>query len=229
MIHRGRTLVLGIGAALCLAGMVLLLATPVRADDGCKFPATGQTTPYPAERGSATFVMVPDDGTVQAGKTLNYKDNGDGTITDKVTGLMWEKKSNDSTGILHDVNNAYPWSDSSSVTIWDCLDDVNAEGGKGFANHRDWRIPNVRELQSIVDYEIPFPGPTVASAFNTNCGGNTVFTGSCTAASAYWSSSTFAGLPTNAWYVYFYFGFVNSVDKSLPLSVRAVRGGCSVD
>jgi len=33
-----------------------------------------------------------------------------------------------------------------------------------FTNHCDWRIPNVKELQSIVDYEIPFPGPTVNAA-----------------------------------------------------------------
>ncbi len=200
-------------------------------DPGCQFPATGQTTAYPADKNGNPGAVVPDDGTVQAGKTLNYKDNGDGTITDKVTGLMWEKKSDD--GGLHDKDNAYPWSSSGTDTIWDWLDDVNAEGGKGFARHRDWRIPNVRELQSIVDYEIASPGPTVASAFNTNCiNGSTVFTGSCTAAAVYWSSSTYVGNSVLAWVVDFTGGSVlngDLVGKNNARRVRAVRGGCSVN
>ena len=168
--------------------------------------------------------MVPDDGTVQAGKTLQYHDNGDGTITDKVTGLMWEKKSDD--GGLHDQDTTYPWKSTITDTIWDWLDDVNAEGGKGFARHRDWRIPNVKELQSIVDYENS--APAVASAFNTGCGGNSVFTGSCTAASVYWSSSTFAGVSAFSWAVGFNFGLVVAGDKSSAAHVRAVRGGCGL-
>ncbi len=242
--HRRRTLVLGIGAALCLAGMVLLLTSPGEAagsvgvnapgvqigvnnrDPKCQFPATGQTTAYPADKQGNAGAVVPDDGTVEAGQTLHYKDNGDGTITDKVTGLMWEKKSDDGD-LLHDKDNTYPWTNFLFDTIWDWLDDVNAEGGTGFARHRDWRIPNVKELQSIIDYE-NF-SPAVASAFNTNCGGNTVFTGSCTAASNYWSSSTFANDSGGAWGVVFYNGYVDTDDKSNPRHVRAVRGGCSVN
>ncbi len=54
---------------------------------------TGQTTSYGA--GS--------DGALQAGLSKSYTDNGDGTITDNVTGLMWEKKSDD--GSIHDKDN----------------------------------------------------------------------------------------------------------------------------
>lgn len=121
-----------------------------------QFPATGQTTAYTADKndGIDGAVAVPDDGTVQAGTTLNYQDNGDGTITDLNTGLMWEKK--DDTGGLHQWDNTYVWSgDGSQETIWDWLDDINAEGGTGFAGHSDWRIPNVKELQSIVNYQNP--------------------------------------------------------------------------
>jgi hypothetical protein len=45
---------------------------------------------------------------------------------------------------------------------------------------RDWRLPNVKELQSIVNYEV-FE-PAVSPAFDTDCPGATVLTGSCTAA-----------------------------------------------
>ncbi|MBI4574406.1 MAG: hypothetical protein HY713_14105 [candidate division NC10 bacterium] len=119
--HRERRLVLGIGAALCLAGLLLLLTTRVEA--GCDFPASGQTTAYTADKNGNPGAAVPDDGTVQAGKALRYEDKGKGWVRDKVTRLIWEKKSDD--GGLHDKDNAYPWSSDSTDTIWDWLDDVN--------------------------------------------------------------------------------------------------------
>ena len=58
------------------------------------FPASGQTTAY----------GPGSDGDVQAGATLSYTDNGDGTMTDNNTGLMWEKK--DDAGGIHDMDNS---------------------------------------------------------------------------------------------------------------------------
>src|SRR5947208_7068323 len=43
----------------------------------------------------------------------HYLDNGDGTVTDNPTGLMWEKKSASGTGDIHDVSNTYTWSAAS--------------------------------------------------------------------------------------------------------------------
>ena len=103
-----------------------------------------------------------------------------------------------------------------------------------FAGHCDWRVPNVRELQSIVDYEIPYPGPTVAAVFHnaagcTGCTDVTRASCSCTASSPttfYWSSTTFRFTPGYAWGVYFDSGFVhNRAPKDVPSYVRAVRGG----
>jgi hypothetical protein len=50
----------------------------------CTFPASGQTIAYMANLQGfpATPEAVPDDGTIEAGATLAYTDNGDGTITD---------------------------------------------------------------------------------------------------------------------------------------------------
>jgi hypothetical protein len=190
-----------------------------------QFPATGQTTAYQADKNDGIVgpVAVPDDGVVQAGATLSYTDNGDGTITDNNTGLMWEKKSDD--GGLHDKDNVYRWSgNGAQETIWDWLEDINAEGGTGFAGHNDWRIPNLKELQSIVNYE-NF-NPAVSAAFDTGCVAScTVLTCSCTVASLYWSSTSRAFSPSGAWFVAFNGGFVNAGDKSVGLFVRAVRGG----
>jgi hypothetical protein len=62
----------------------------------CRLPATGQTTSY----GGPNIPFSLSDGDVQAGAALSYTDNGDGTVTDNNTGLMWEKK--DDSGGIHD-------------------------------------------------------------------------------------------------------------------------------
>lgn len=178
-----------------------------------QFPASGQTTVHRAG----------DDGAIQAGATLSYTDNGDGTITDNNTGLEWEKKSddeafndNDNTTFPHDKDNAYTWNNAFAVHVAG-LNTAN------FAGFNDWRLPNVKELQSIVNYEVF--NPSVSTAFNTTCAGATVLTGSCTAASGYWSSTTFANGPGLAWGVNFFDGFLDGVDEFDNLRVRAVRGG----
>ena len=84
----------------------------------------------------------------------------------------------------------------------------------------------MKELQSIVNYEIPYPGPVVSSAFNNNCIPNcSVVACSCTAADGYWSSTALAGGPYDAWYVFFGGGLVYAYTKASPYDVRGVRGG----
>jgi len=94
----------------------------------------------------ATFIPCAGtghDGDTRAGVPLAYVDNGDGTITDADTGLMWEKQSN-GDGSIHDVNNTYTWDAVFSVH-------VGTLNSTGFAGHTDWRVPNVKELTSIVN------------------------------------------------------------------------------
>jgi hypothetical protein len=188
-----------------------------------RFPASGQTTSY----------GPGSDGDVKAGAALSYIDNGDGTITDLNTGLMWEKK--DAAGGIHDQGNRYTWGMASQpyamngTMVTEFLATLNR--APCFAGHCDWRIPNVKELQSIVDYEIPYPGPAVDATFNTNCFAGCTVNGdggpmcSCTASDGYWSSTTFRLDPVIAWGVNFMNGYVSGHGKSLTLAVRAVRGG----
>jgi Protein of unknown function (DUF1566) len=192
---------------------------------GHDLPASGQLTAYPSETNDGIVgpVAVPDDGTLRFGAPLRYADNGDGTISDLVTGLMWEKKSDD--GGLHDQDDIYVWSSENGLqeTIWDWLADVNAEGGTGFAGHSDWRIPNVRELASIVDYEQA--DPAVDPIFATGCApGCTTATCSCTSSFHYWTSTTQAETPLFAWVVVFGTGSVDPDQKISFRYVRAVRG-----
>lgn len=67
----------------------------------------------------------------------SFTDNGDGTITDSATGLMWMQ---DDTGEAVDWENAL----------------LTAENAT-YGGYSDWRLPNVKELQSIVDYSGNFP------------------------------------------------------------------------
>jgi Protein of unknown function (DUF1566) len=215
-----------------------------------QFPATGQTTVY----------AVGDDGYYKAGAPLKYKNNGNGTITDRNTGLMWEVKDNTGSGRdLHDLANYYPWSglcqdgstpcgttaDCNAVTGTPLCSATDGQGtdytifqwvaqlnAQKFAGHNDWRIPNVKELQSIVDYGTD--SPAVAAAFNTSCSAScTVTTCSCTQSEFYWSATTDVRpeLPITpgtacAWGVLFDDGSVDGVPKTgNGRSVRAVRGG----
>src|SRR5262245_60214271 len=121
-------------------------------------------------------------------------------------------------GSIHDWDNVYSWADAFAVHI------AGLNAGAGFAGHTDWRLPNVKELQSIVNYQ-NF-NPAVSPAFNTGCVAScTVLTCSCTATNIYRSYTTEAGFSSAAWCVGFPDGSVFSLVKSISLRVRAVRGG----
>lgn len=184
---------------LCAAGAVVL--------------KTGQTASY----GAGT------DGAVQAGAERSFTDNGDGTVTDNTTGLMWEKK--DRSGSVHEQNAFVIWSDSGSaldgnLATW-FLAQLN--DGSGFAGHTDWRLPNQFELLSLLDYGRT--NPSIAPEFNTNCTpGCTVLTCSCTRADFYWSSTTLVDFPSQAWTVNFTSGLAAPTYKTMAsATVRAVR------
>jgi hypothetical protein len=85
-----------------------------------------------------------------------------------------------------------------------------------FAGHCDWRIPNVKELQSIVDYGRLFPDfPAIAPGFP----GSTAF-------DLYWSSTTVSNIPSRAWLVNFAGGAILPLDgTNIKQRVRAVRNG----
>ncbi len=64
-----------------------------------------------------------------------HEDNSDGTITDTTTGLVWAKED---SGVALDWESALAW--------------ARERNAEGYLGHDDWRIPNAKELQSIVDY-----------------------------------------------------------------------------
>jgi len=185
----------------------------------------GTGTPFPGDG----YDNPDAEGVSGHGPALKYTDNGDGTFTDKVTKFMWEKK--DDSGGVHDKDKTYTWTAGTTAptgTLWEFLDTLNktcegedvticeshkdcAKGEKcGFAGFRDWCIPNVKRLQSIVDYSVAVPSSTLPGA----TGG--------TIRSTYWSSTAGVG-PSGAWFVNFGFGTVGNAGKLNVLFARAVR------
>jgi len=92
-------------------------------DDYGGVPDTGQTTSYTSTNGE------DNDYTIKA---PTYTNNGDNTVTDSITGLIWQKE---------DDNNAYDWSSANSYCT-----------NLTLASESDWRLPTLLELIYIVDY-----------------------------------------------------------------------------
>jgi hypothetical protein len=186
-------------------------------------PATGQTTCWDGSGQVVPCAGTGYDGDIRAGSPLAYRDNGDGTITDLNTGLMWEKKDDNNVGGIHDKDTTYTWEQAFTVH-------VAGLNGTSFAGHSDWRLPNYKELVSILSFEKE--NPAVNPVFDTECvGGCDVSTCSCTAWSVtdplsyYWSSTTRPGVRSEAWAVNFAPGDPTRRTKTLLHHVRAVRGG----
>jgi len=151
-------------------------------------------------------------------------------VLDQNTGLIWEGKSR--TAGLHYLNNTFNWFDpdhtrngglagepggkqcrdeNSRQNICDTHRFVRAVNGEGLCNTHDWRLPHREELRSLVDYNIPYPGPTT----DTQAFPNTI-------AQFYWSIDTNASEPLEAWGIGFSFGFDYAYFKSNRVHVRLV-------
>lgn len=77
----------------------------------------------------------------------NFKDNGDNTITDEATGLMWTKF--DSGGEIFASSISKYIKSDGSLNWEEALDFAE---NTNFAGYSDWRLPNAKELHSILDY-----------------------------------------------------------------------------
>lgn len=119
----------------------------------------------------------------------DLRDNGNGTVTDRATGLMWARQ---------DSGRSMNWQEALA---W--AQEMNAAGHLG---HRDWRLPSAKELQSLVDYTRSPDGsgtaaisPLLECTRITNEIGEADYPG-------YWSATTHANLQGGGSAVYVSFG-----------------------
>jgi hypothetical protein len=175
---------------------------------GASVPApvekTGQTLCYDPSGATANTVTCPgtgQDGETQIGTAWpnpRFTDNGDGTITDNLTDLIWLKNAN--------CFGTRIWttalSDANALANGSCnLTDSSSAG--------DWRLPNVKELSNAAG----------TARWKYENGFSNVRT------TYYWSSSSYVGLRQYAWVVYLYNGTSNYYIKTIDNYVWPVRGG----
>lgn len=181
--------------------------------DGTYFPNTKQTSYWSSTAyisGTTTWLEVVFDYGTNAMTANNHStrtypvrcvrggpewivitDNGDGTVTDNITTLMWQQ-AEDGT--------ERSWQEALTYCE-----------GLLLAGYDDWRLPNLKELHSIVTYNV-YP------AINTNFFPNA-------SAAYHWSSTTKDSFPGIAWNVNFGTGTVDTINKTHKDLARCVRGG----
>ncbi|MDF1551104.1 MAG: DUF1566 domain-containing protein, partial [Bacteroidales bacterium] len=144
--------------------------------------------PMPGQNIDKEFFVIYVRGGKEYGIN-NFVDNNNGTISDIATGLMWAK---DDSGEGMNWEEALTW--------------VQQKNKENYLGYSDWYLPNVKELQSIVDYKRS-PSTTNSAAIDPlfNCssiideGGNTNYP-------FYWSSTTHANMLNGANAAYVAFG-----------------------
>ncbi|GAD24097.1 IPTL-CTERM sorting domain-containing protein [Acidovorax sp. MR-S7] len=171
---------------------------------GADFTVQTSTGPARYVRGApapaATFTIHPD-----------------GTATDAATALVWDRCHLGEDASVNTVcaeAAALPASHTWQQAL-QTVAQLNARPG-GYRGHSDWRLPNVAELESLMDMAFAERSPSDQLAFPGNTAGN-----------YYWSSTTYAAeaTPVHAWYVNVLTGAVGAREKTDTLLVRLVRGG----
>jgi len=188
---------------LCFTMTLMVLMAGITFAGTIELPQTGQTKCYD-ESGTG----IACTGTGQDGETLagvewpdpRFTVSGD-VVTDNLTGLMWTKDANLPNGTR-------TWQGS--------LDYVASLNASHYLGYTDWRLPNVNELESLVNAN----EEDTAAWLNTQGFTNVQ-------ADYYWSSTTCADAPGYAWIIDMWNGNVDGNVKSSYYSyyVWPVRGG----
>ena len=156
------------------------------------------------------------------GNTLDASDTEWYCVQDNVTDLIWEVKTDD--GSERDKDNKYRWGGltaigrDSSNREGDYYDDWNnlvntANSGNGLCGFTDWRVPDIEELRSIVDYSRTNPSIDINYFPNTR-------------SDWYWSASPNAYNSDLAWQLYFIYGYdYGDSYRYDNYHVRLVRSG----
>ena len=143
--------------------------------------------------------------TTQSIMVIYYADNHDGTVTDIRTGLTWMRCAIGQTwdgNTCIGTGNTYTWAEATALT-------------STFAGISDWRLPTIRELQTISDQSRFYPAiDTIAFPNMVN--------------DWFRSATTSSSNPSNSWSLHFGSGSSNAFPNAWSLFVRLVHGGQAI-
>jgi hypothetical protein len=180
----------------------LLTAYEGQTEGVINLPQTGQTKCYDSAGAEINCAGTGQDGELQAGVEWpepRFTVSAD-CVTDNLTGLMWAKN----------------WNLPGGFKTWQgALDYVaSINYGSGLCGHKDWRLPNVNELESLIN-----SGEANTANWLNSQGFSNV------QSLHYWSSTTCAGLTDYAWLVHMGDGYVFYCVKGDGGCVWPVRSG----
>jgi len=176
-------------------------------------PETGQTQCWDGSGLPIPCEGTGQDGDLRAGAPWpmpRFTDHGNGTVTDRLTGLIWLQEADCLATLMwaQALAAADALADDPTSTTTDCgLSDGSQLG--------DWRVPTVKELQSLVDFSTF--SPALPAGYPFTYAGNPF--------PIYWSSTSYEFNPGNAWVVDLVDGSTNDDVKDVAHRVWPVRGG----
>ena len=148
---------------------------------------------------SKTYPTTPSD---------KFRDNGDGTVTDTRTKLTWMRcplGMQWKGDTCSDVAIPHEWQDAQRS-----VKQFNAKGG--FAGEQDWRLPELKELEGIVEHRCIDPSINLE-----------IFP--ATPSTGFWSATRDKDYDKGAWLVYFLHGKSYMGNIQQEWNIRLVRGG----
>ncbi|MEI7840648.1 MAG: DUF1566 domain-containing protein [Methylococcaceae bacterium] len=118
-------------------------------------------------------------------------------VKDNVTGLLWEVKTAENANFNYRYAETEPFIQSTNT--------------KKLCGMTNWRLPEIQELQGIIDYSVPLPNPSIDMNFFPNSTNQ-----------LYWSATSYAKNVTDIWAIYFNDGRVFEQDKNTSAAIRLV-------
>lgn len=162
------------------------------------------------------------DGKSVSSISLRFTDNGNGTVTDKLTGLMWLKDANLAKTAGYDPDNKgegiVQWSNANALISLLNAGDVPFTGKN--CGYTDWRLPTLKELHSLIHYDYYDPALTNAAGTGRWSMGNPFIS----VRSYYWSATTTSDDTGRVWVVSLSSGSLFGDRKSYSYYVWPVRG-----